>query len=98
MEFFSGVTFAAVIGILTVVVGVAVKVIGFPDQFRKNYQHKSTKGLSTIFIVLSVISYMLWTTHGFVQGDWVLVVGQGMGIITTGAILAQIFFYRQRDQ
>lgn len=89
-------TLAAIIGTLTVVVGILVKVIGFPDQFRINYKRKSTKGLSTIFYILAFISYMLWTTHGFLQNDWVLIIGQGVGIITTGIIVAQILIYRKK--
>jgi len=89
-------TFAAVIGILTVVIGVLVKIIGFPDQFRLNLKRKSTKGLSTLFYSLAFVSYALWTAHGLLQNDWVLVVGQGVGIITTAMIVAQIIAYRNR--
>ena len=92
----SEITFVAIVGILTVTVGVLVKAIGFPDQFRKNHQRKSTRGLSTIFILLSVVSYSLWTLYGFLQGDWVVIIGQGAGIFVSGAILFQIFYYRGR--
>lgn len=91
----SEITFAAIIGVLTVVIGILVKVMGFPDQFRLNFKRKSTKGLSTLFFILAFISYILWTTHGFLQNDWVLIVGQGAGIITTGMIVAQIIIYRK---
>ena len=90
------VTFAAIIGVMTVAVGILVKVIGFPDQFRLNYKRKSTKGLSSLFYVLAFVSYMLWTLHGILQKDWVLIVGQGVGIITTGMIVAQIMAYRKK--
>jgi len=89
------ITFAAVIGVLTVVIGILVKVIGFPDQFRLNYKHKTTKGISTLFYALAFISYMLWTIHGFLKKDWVLIIGQGAGIITTAMIVAQIIIYRK---
>ena len=92
---FAEITFASIIAILTVTLGVLVKALGFPDQFRQNYKRKSTKGLSTIFIILAVVSYSLWTVHGFIQEDWVLIIGQGAGVITTGAILVQIFLYRK---
>ncbi|MCH7730018.1 PQ-loop repeat-containing protein [Patescibacteria group bacterium] len=61
-------TIAAVIGFLTVALSILVKVIGFPDQIRKNFKRKSTEGLSTYF-------YVLWTTHGFFQKDRVLILG-----------------------
>ncbi|OGK17437.1 hypothetical protein A2799_03220 [Candidatus Roizmanbacteria bacterium RIFCSPHIGHO2_01_FULL_39_24] len=89
------VTFAAIIGALTIAIGIIVKVIGFPDQFRINYKRKSTKGLSTLFYILAFISYILWTTHGVLQNDPVLIIGQGVGIITTGMIVAQIIIYRK---
>ncbi|MBW6462355.1 MAG: PQ-loop repeat-containing protein [DPANN group archaeon] len=41
----------------------------------KNYKRKSTEGLSTIFIVLAFISYILWIIHGYLQNDWVLIIG-----------------------
>jgi|GEM_PF-648440 len=90
------ITFAAIIGVLTVAIGILVKVIGFPDQFRLNYKRKSTKGLSTVFYVLALVSYVLWTIHGILKDDWVLIVGQGVGIITTAMIVGQIIVYRKR--
>jgi len=69
--------------------------VGFPDQFRLNYKRKSTKGLSNLFYSLAFLSYILWTIHGFLQNDWVLIVGQGIGIITTAMIIAQIIIYKK---
>ena len=89
------ITFASIIGILTVTIGVLVKMVGFPDQFRLNYKRKSTKGLSNLFYFLAFLSYVLWTIHGFLQNDWVLIVGQGIGIITTAMIIAQIIIYKK---
>ncbi|HEY4694673.1 MAG TPA: PQ-loop repeat-containing protein [Candidatus Nanoarchaeia archaeon] len=91
----SGFDIAAIVGILTIIFGVVVKVIGFPAQIRNNLQRKSTKGLSTTFMVLSFIAYVLWTLHGLLQKDSVLVIGQGIGVITTGIILYQIWLYRK---
>jgi len=90
------ITFAAIIGILTVVIGILVKIIGFPDQFMKNYKRKSTEGLSSVFILLAFVSYILWTIHGYLQNDLVLVVGQGAGILTTGMIVFQLVHYRKK--
>lgn len=87
---------AVLVAFLTVIFGLLSKIIGFPDQIRKNYKRKSTEGLSTIFIIIAVASYILWTLHGFFINDWVLIVGQGLGIITTGIILLQIIYYRKK--
>lgn len=90
--------FAAIIAVLTLIFGILAKVVGFPDQIRRNYRKKSTEGLSTIMIVIAVVGYTLWTIHGYLRNDWVLVIGQGLGIIVTGIILLQIISYRKRSK
>jgi uncharacterized protein with PQ loop repeat len=97
MNLLQSITFAGVIGFLTLVIGILVKIIGLPDQIRKNYNRKSTEGLSTAFMLLSLFAYSLWTIHGILQKDLVLVLGQGLGIITTGIIIWQIFKYRKKE-
>lgn len=96
MHTMSFITLPVIVAGATVGVGVLVKLLGFPDQFLKNYKRKSTVGLSTIFFVLAFVSYALWTLHGYFQNDWVLIVGQGVGVLTTGAIVVQIVMYRKK--
>ena len=96
MNLIETITFAGIIGLLILVVGILVKLIGLPDQIRKNYNRKSTEGLSTTFMILSLISYSLWTIHGILQKDIVLTIGQGLGIFTTGIIILQIIIYRNK--
>ncbi|PJA02029.1 hypothetical protein COX73_02940 [bacterium (Candidatus Gribaldobacteria) CG_4_10_14_0_2_um_filter_36_18] len=88
-------TFPQIIGFLTTLVAILVKIIGFPDQIKKNFIRKSTYGLSPIFFVLAFLSYMLWTVHGIYQKDGVLIIGQGVGLLTTGIILYQIIIYKK---
>jgi uncharacterized protein with PQ loop repeat len=90
-------TITSIVGFITIGLGILVKVIGFPDQIRKNYRNKSTKGISTTFFILSFCAYLFWTLHGILLHDMVVVIGQGLGIITTGAILWQIYFYRNTE-
>jgi len=87
-----------VIGFLTTVLSILIKVIGFPDQIRKNHIRKSTEGVSTTFYIMSFLCYILWTAHGVLAKDWVVILGQGLGIITTGVIVYQIFIYRKKEQ
>ena len=47
-------------------------------------------------MLLAFLAYVLWTVHGILQDDWVLIVGQGIGIITTGMILYQIAAYKKK--
>lgn len=90
--------FVAIVGVLTVIFGVIVKVVGFPDQIRSNKKRRSTKGLSTTFIGLSFVTYSLWTLYGVLKGDPIVYLGQGIGIITTGIILYQIWIYRKNSK
>lgn len=87
---------AGIVSILTIFFGVVVKIVGFPAQMKTNHQRKSTKGLSTMFMVLSFTTYIFWTLHGILQKDPVVYIGQGIGIITTGIILYQIWIYKER--
>jgi len=67
-----------IIGVLTTLLSLATKLIGFPDQIKKNYTRKSTEGISTAFFILSFLSYLLWTIHGILLSDWVVYIGQGL--------------------
>jgi uncharacterized protein with PQ loop repeat len=87
---------AVIVGVLTTVLSILVKVVGFPDQIRQNFIRKSTQGVSTSFYILSFLVYILWTAHGVLAKDWVVILGQGLGILTTGAIVYQIFKYRKK--
>ncbi|MFA5927653.1 MAG: SemiSWEET family transporter [Patescibacteria group bacterium] len=96
MDWLQTITLAGVVAVLTTMMGIIVKVVGLPDQIRKNYKRQSTEGLSTLFIWMTFIAYILWTLHGILRKDWVLIIGQGLGIVTTGIILWQIFIYRNK--
>jgi MtN3 and saliva related transmembrane protein len=87
----------ALVGIITTVVSILVKVIGLPDQIRKNYRRKSTFGLSVPFFILGFVSYALWTIYGALKQDWVLILGQGAGMLTMGIIAWQIYLYRKKN-
>jgi uncharacterized protein with PQ loop repeat len=90
------ITIAAIVGALTITLSILIKVVGFPDQIRKNLHRKSTEGLSTSFYALSFLAYSMWTLHGIFENDWVVIFGQGLGIVTTGIILYQIVIYRKK--
>jgi MtN3 and saliva related transmembrane protein len=85
-----------IVGALTTILSIVIKVVGFPDQMRKNFQRKSTEGVSSMFYILSFVTYLLWTFYGILRGDWVVTLAQGLGIITTEAIVYQIFIYRKK--
>jgi uncharacterized protein with PQ loop repeat len=88
----------AVVTLLTTVVSVGVKVVGFPDQIKSNFRRKSTSGLSTWFVMSAFISYILWTIHGLQVHDEALIIGQGLGVATTGVIVWQIAIYNKNSK
>ena len=49
---------------------------------------------SSILIILLFLSYILWTFYGFLKNDIFLMIGHGVGIITTGIIILQIIKYK----
>jgi uncharacterized protein with PQ loop repeat len=85
---------AATVAVLTTICSVAVKVVGMPDQIKSNYRRKSTSGLSRWFMLSTLISYALWVVHGVQVHDMSLVIGQGLGVLVTGVVVAQMWVYR----
>jgi len=96
-ELFSNVSFEAIIGISTMIWAFVVKLVGFPSQIFKIKKNKSTKDISTAYFLIGFIAYILWTIHGLIKHDIVLIIGQGLGIITSGIILGQIVYYRVKS-
>lgn len=88
----------AIVAFLCTVASVAVKVVGTPDQIKRNYQRKSTSGLSAWFMVSSLVSYAPWVLHGLQAHDMTLIIGQGLGVLVTGIIVLQIFLYRKKEE
>ena len=87
--------FISIIGILTIVSTLILKLVGFPHQVKENYTRKSTKGVSTVFFALVFWCYLLWTLYGILKKDMIISIGHGMGIIVSGIILIQIIIYRK---
>jgi uncharacterized protein with PQ loop repeat len=96
-ELFSNLSLELIIGPLTIAWAFVVKFVGFPSQIKRIHQNKSIKDISTTYFVIGFIAYVLWTIHGIVKQDMVVIIGQGLGIITTGIILGQIIYYKRKD-
>src|SRR5262249_32671827 len=80
---------------LALILGTLVKFVGFPEQFLLNRARRSTEGVSRWFYILALLSYALWSIQGYLAHDLVVCVGQGLGVITAGAIVWQIIIYRR---
>jgi uncharacterized protein with PQ loop repeat len=88
------ITASALVGSSVLLVSILSKVLGVPDQIRRNWKRKSTAGISPLVYVLSLSSYALWTLHGIMQGDLYVVGAQSIGIFTSSSILFQMWMYR----
>lgn len=78
---------------MTVITTIAVKLIGIPSQIRKIHQTKSVESISILHFGLGFAAYVLWTIHGILKMDWTIIIGQSIGIITSGILLIVIFYY-----
>ena len=88
-------TFAYIVGLLTIITSLAVKVIGYPAQIIEIRKTKSVKGVSFILSALSVLTYLCWTIYGILQKDRVVVLGQSLGVIMSIIVLLQVVYYRR---
>jgi len=52
------------VGFAVATMSVAIKIVGVPDQIRRNYSRKSTEGLSLLFYMMSFSTYALWAIYG----------------------------------
>lgn len=85
-----------IIGAMTVVSSLLVKIIGLPSQILTNHSRKSTDGVSTLNHAIGLLSYACWTTYGVLTADRVIVYGQFLGVVTEAIIVVQIAAYRRR--
>lgn len=85
-----------IVGIIAAVVTFALVGIGIALQVGKNFQNKSTRGISFPFFVLSFTTWGAWSVYGWLLGDMLMSVAQGIGALMTLVILFQFFLYRER--
>lgn len=80
-----------IVGIATIAISSCIKFIGFPKQAIKIYKSKSNANVSALLFCFSFVSYILWTYYGYLKNDRVIMVGQGVGILTSGIVLYLIY-------
>ena len=91
-------TFEGVISTLTVVASLATKVIGTPSQIRLLLQTKNAESFSVLNNAIVVTAYVLWTIHGYLQHDFTVMAGQGIGVITSGSLLLLVVRFKWRSE
>src|SRR6266704_3965150 len=87
-----------VIDWLTGIASFGVKFIGYPTQMRRNMWSGRAGAGSSLAPTLAAaffVSYTLWVIHGLAHHDMVEVVSQGIGVLTTGVLLAQAVWYER---
>ena len=68
-----------------------------PDQVRKLYKTKNSKGFSLFYYVTLDITYLLWIIHGTYKHDWTVISTSIIGAIATAVIVFLIVKYRPKD-
>lgn len=87
-------TFEAVISTLTVVASFSTKLIGAPSQINQLLKTKNSDSFSVLHGTLIFVAYILWAIHGYLKNDMTVMIGQGIGVLTSGLILFFIIKYR----
>ena len=68
----------------------------FP-QLYKTYTTKSVKDLSFYFLILFLISNILWILHGYFIFDISLIIAGILSIIVNAALLTLYFLYKKKQ-
>lgn len=82
------------IEILVLLSSVFLKCVGMPDQVRKLYKTKSSKGFSLLYYVSLDITYVLWIIHGSYKKDWTVISTSIIGVIATTVIIVLVLKFR----
>lgn len=87
-----------IVGIATLVLSIASRFIGFPDQIRKIKKTKNVENISLPFFGIALIACVFWVIHGILIKDWVTIIGQGIGAFFCGVIVVLISKYRKEKK
>lgn len=86
-----------IVGTATVVSSLAGRFVGYPAQIRLILKTRMVSNLSVTLHSIGFVSCLLWTWHGWLQRDWVILLTQGMaGIAATGSMLFLIWRFHPR--
>ena len=87
-----------VVGLIALFVTISHTGVGLPMQIYKNFQSKSTKGLSLSMMILLLVTICSWLLYGFVKSpmDWYIILSNLIGFVSVSVILVQFWIYRTR--
>jgi len=88
-----------IVGLVALIVTIIYTGYGLPVQIYKNYQAKSTKGLSLSMMVLLLLTLTTWVVYGIVKmpKDWYIIISNSIGMVSVFIIITQFWVYRTRS-
>lgn len=89
--------FIQFVSIMTAIGSIAIKTIGYPDQIRRIIKTKQTNNISLLNYWLTLITYIFWTIHGCILHDWVVIMAQALGIVTSGVLLLVTLYVKRKQ-
>jgi uncharacterized tellurite resistance protein B-like protein len=79
----------------TVISSLAGRFVGYPDQIRLVLKTRTVTNVSVSLYAIGFVSCLLWTWHGWLMADWVILLTQGVaGVAATGSMLFLLWRYR----
>ena len=87
------------LGWVALIITLAYTAVGLPVQIRRNFLHKSTKGLSLFTILLMCMTFMSWVVYAAMKTplDWYIIVSNSIGALCACILLVQFYIYRNKS-
>ena len=90
----------SIIGWIALSVTIIYTCFGLPSQIHRNYEKKSTQGISLFMIIMLLFTFSSWIIYGFAKNpkDWYIITSNIPGAICISAILYQFWIYRKTSK
>jgi len=85
------------LSIIVAILAPLISSIQLIPQLYKTYTTKSVKDLSFYFLILFLISNILWILHGYFIFDISLIIAGILSIIVNAALLTLYFLYKKKQ-
>ncbi len=85
-----------ILGWLAMLSSILYLCFGLPLQIVKNYQNKSTQGLSLMLVIFCSITLVMWSIYAWVKTpvDWYILGANLPGFFFSVILLFQFWLYR----
>jgi len=82
-----------IVGLAAMIASILFVLIGMPLQIVRNWQLKTTKGLSRAMLFSATVMYVLWTWYGWLSGDRYVFWSRAPGCALGAIIVVQFVYY-----